>query len=406
MGASAGDPLLARVPRGGRATPSRCPPRRAMRAAWVPAKQAIPKRAPRRADRARRCAEAKRRFEDVTRPPPPPRVARAARRRARVSLAARGRPRRRARARDSRRSAPSCGRRSPRTATSPTRPSRSSCWSCCPLAAGALTSFFAGTSDDPRYVGLAQLRRHPHRARRAAPRARLVLSDAARDRRSGRCATSRSTSSSASRSGVVLCAPHDAPQGRLPRAPRAPVGRPELRHRARLEGHVPPPVRRRERAPRARSAPSPSRWFSHFSTAFAANVATNVWLGFPFMMVVALGALTGDPQGGRSRPRRSTARRAGSASGSSRCRCSSRRCSPPSSSARSGRSTCSTSCFSSRGGEPDGTTDILVSEAYRWAFTRDAQYGYAAAYAVLIFFILAGSSRLLSRVGGAREASA
>ena len=51
------------------------------------------------------------------------------------------------------------------------------------------------------------------------------------------------------------------------------------------------------------------------------------------------------------------------------------------------------------GGDPDGTTDILISEAYRWAFTRDAQYGYAAAYAVLIFLILAGGSRLLSRVG-------
>ena len=58
------------------------------------------------------------------------------------------------------------------------------------------------------------------------------------------------------------------------------------------------------------------------------------------------------------------------------------------------------------GGEPDGSTDILVSDAYRWAFTRDAQYGYAAAYAVLIFLILAGGSRLLSRVGGAKEASA
>ena len=40
------------------------------------------------------------------------------------------------------------------------------------------------------------------------------------------------------------------------------------------------------------------------------------------------------------------------------------------------------------GGDPDETTDILVSEAYRWAFTRDAQYGYAAAYAVLIFGLL------------------
>ncbi len=50
------------------------------------------------------------------------------------------------------------------------------------------------------------------------------------------------------------------------------------------------------------------------------------------------------------------------------------------------------------GGEPDGQTDILVSEAYRWAFTRDAQYGYAAAYAVLIFLLLFGSSRLFDRM--------
>ncbi|NJK32155.1 MAG: sugar ABC transporter permease [Deltaproteobacteria bacterium] len=49
------------------------------------------------------------------------------------------------------------------------------------------------------------------------------------------------------------------------------------------------------------------------------------------------------------------------------------------------------------GGDPDGTTDILVSEAYRWAFTRDAQYGYAAAYAVLIFLLLLATSRLSDR---------
>ena len=45
------------------------------------------------------------------------------------------------------------------------------------------------------------------------------------------------------------------------------------------------------------------------------------------------------------------------------------------------------------GGDPDGTTDILVSEAYRWAFTREAQYGYAAAYSVLIFLLLSGATR-------------
>ena len=48
------------------------------------------------------------------------------------------------------------------------------------------------------------------------------------------------------------------------------------------------------------------------------------------------------------------------------------------------------------GGEPDGTTEVLVSEAYRWAFTRSSQYGYAAAYAVLIFGILVLGTRLMS----------
>src|SRR5262249_33129915 len=40
----------------------------------------------------------------------------------------------------------------------------------------------------------------------------------------------------------------------------------------------------------------PIAWFSRFSTAFTANLATNVWLGFPFMMVVTLGALTAVPE--------------------------------------------------------------------------------------------------------------
>ena len=57
------------------------------------------------------------------------------------------------------------------------------------------------------------------------------------------------------------------------------------------------------------------------------------------------------------------------------------------------------------GGEPDGATDILVSEAYRWAFTKDAQYGYAAAYAVLIFGLLAVSSRVMSKRLGDPEAA-
>ena len=37
-------------------------------------------------------------------------------------------------------------------------------------------------------------------------------------------------------------------------------------------------------------------WFGQFSTAFAANLITNTWLGFPFMMVVSLGALQSIPR--------------------------------------------------------------------------------------------------------------
>ncbi|MEZ4252691.1 MAG: hypothetical protein R3B99_31155 [Polyangiales bacterium] len=43
-------------------------------------------------------------------------------------------------------------------------------------------------------------------------------------------------------------------------------------------------------------------WFAQWSTAFAANLATNVWLGFPFMMVVTLGALAGIPKDPTKRP--------------------------------------------------------------------------------------------------------
>jgi arabinogalactan oligomer/maltooligosaccharide transport system permease protein len=140
----------------------------------------------------------------------------------------------------------------------------------------------------------------------------------------------------------------------------------------------------------------PVSWFSNFSTAFAANVATNVWLGFPFMMVVVLGALTSIPK---------DVLEAAEVDGATRWQ----------------RFRLVTLpllfptllpavvlgavwtfnmfnvVFLVSGGDPDESTDILVSEAYRWAFTRDAQYGYAAAYAVLIFLLLAVGSRLFGR---------
>jgi arabinogalactan oligomer/maltooligosaccharide transport system permease protein len=40
------------------------------------------------------------------------------------------------------------------------------------------------------------------------------------------------------------------------------------------------------------------------------------------------------------------------------------------------------------GGKPGDSTNILVTDAYRWAFERGGRYGMAAAEATLIFAIL------------------
>jgi len=140
----------------------------------------------------------------------------------------------------------------------------------------------------------------------------------------------------------------------------------------------------------------PVSWFSHFSTAFAANVATNVWLGFPFMMVVVMGALTSIPK---------DVLEAAEVDGATRWQrfrlVTLPLLTPVLLPAVVLGAVWTFNMFNVvflvSGGEPDGTTDILVSEAYRWAFTRDNQYGYAAAYAVLIFLLLAGGSRLFGR---------
>ena len=47
-------------------------------------------------------------------------------------------------------------------------------------------------------------------------------------------------------------------------------------------------------------------------------------------------------------------------------------------------------------GEPGGQTEILITEAYRWAFKRGEQYGIAAAYGMIIFALLLGYSWLMS----------
>lgn len=136
----------------------------------------------------------------------------------------------------------------------------------------------------------------------------------------------------------------------------------------------------------------PVSWFARFSTAFAANVATNAWLGFPFMMVVTIGALAGIPR---------DLYEAAAVDGATPWQQFWKITVPmlrPSLGPSVALGTIWTFnqfnvVFLVSGGEPDGETEILVSEAYRWAFTRQAQYGYAAAYSVLIFLLLAFATR-------------
>ncbi len=142
----------------------------------------------------------------------------------------------------------------------------------------------------------------------------------------------------------------------------------------------------------------PVSWFARFSTAFAANVATNAWLGFPFFMVVTIGALTSLPQ---------EVLEAAAIDGAGRWQRFRYVIAPLLVPALLPSVLLGTVwtfnqfnvvCLVS-GGEPDGATDILVSEAYHWAFTRDAQVGYGAAYAVMIFLLLVVGTRALDALG-------
>ncbi len=54
-------------------------------------------------------------------------------------------------------------------------------------------------------------------------------------------------------------------------------------------------------------------------------------------------------------------------------------------------------------GAPNGSTDILVIEAFRWAFERGDRYGYAAAYSSLIFVILFFYTIMTNRITRATE---
>ncbi len=140
-------------------------------------------------------------------------------------------------------------------------------------------------------------------------------------------------------------------------------------------------------------------WFARFSTAFTANLVTNTWLGFPFMMVVTLGALQSIPR---------ELEEAAEVDGASRWfafrHVTWPMLKPALLPAVVLGSVWTFNMFNViylvSGGEPNSSSEILISEAYRWAFSRGNRYGYAAAYAVLIFGVLLIYSRSANRLVG------
>ena len=144
----------------------------------------------------------------------------------------------------------------------------------------------------------------------------------------------------------------------------------------------------------------PIRWFDdHFWTNFVPNLVTNTWLGFPFMMVVALGALQSIPVDLYE------AAELDGASGWQRFRNITLPLLKPALLPAVILGTVWTfNLFNviylvSMGA---GGTEILITEAYR-TFHEQHRHGYAAAYSVMIFLILLGYTPITPRGTKATE---
>ena len=146
----------------------------------------------------------------------------------------------------------------------------------------------------------------------------------------------------------------------------------------------------------------PVNWFGpSFWTNFFAVLATNAWLGFPFMMVVSLGALQSIPN---------ELYEAADIDGATRWQ-KFRNVTLP---------LLKPALFPAvilgciwtfnqfniiylvTRGQPDNKTNILITEAYRF-FAELNQYGVAAAYCVLIFVILLAYTLITNRVTRATQ---
>ncbi|MCY1030309.1 sugar ABC transporter permease [Corallococcus sp. BB11-1] len=144
-------------------------------------------------------------------------------------------------------------------------------------------------------------------------------------------------------------------------------------------------------------------WFDSPLSSFFTALATNGWLSFPFMMVVSLGALQSIP---------GELYEAARVDGANRWQQFTAITLPALKPALVPAIILSVVwtfnmfniIFLVTGGDPGGSTEILVTQAYKFAFER-YRHGYAAAYSTVIFGILLIYSMVQNRMSRATEAA-
>lgn len=146
----------------------------------------------------------------------------------------------------------------------------------------------------------------------------------------------------------------------------------------------------------------PVSWFETPFTSFLTALATNGWLSFPFMMVISLGALQSIP---------ADLYEAARVDGATRWQ-QFRSITLPSLKPALVPAVILSVVWTFNmfniiylvtAGEPAGSTEILVTQAYKFAFEK-YRYGYAAAYSTVIFGILLVYGTFQNRVTRATEA--
>jgi len=146
----------------------------------------------------------------------------------------------------------------------------------------------------------------------------------------------------------------------------------------------------------------PVSWFEKPATSFFTAFATNGWLSFPFMMVISLGALQSIP---------ADLYEAARVDGASRWQQFTAITLPSLKPALVPAIILSVVwtfnmfniIYLVTAGEPAGSTEILITQSYKFAFQK-YQYGYAAAYSTVIFGILLIYGVFQNRMTKATEA--